>query len=343
MNPIFANLGIIEIRWYSVTMFLAMFIGGCLLLAEAEKYEITEDTLINFLFWLIPISLIGARLYYVAFNWSYYSQNISEIFQVWKGGLAIHGGILFGLIYLISYTKKYNISTLRMLDIIVVSLLIGQAIGRWGNFFNSEAYGPVTTLGFLQGLHLPEFIINGMYINGAYHQPTFLYESLWCFIGFIVALVIRKKKYLKLGTLTSFYFVWYGIGRFFIEGMRTDSLMLGNFKMAQIVSLLMIVIGILMYFWANRGGVFERLYTPVANLSYSDIPDPKLKAQAEATIRQEELIAKHASTSTPKPEVRIPTQTIRSEQPTSNQPTQSSASQPTPKTDNNKDLGNFKW
>ena len=129
---------------------------------------------------------------------------------------------------------------------IVISLIFGQTIGRWGNFMNSEAYGPVTTLSFLESLHLPQFIIDGMYINGAYHQPTFLYESIWCFLGFMILMLLHKNKKLKLGTLTSFYLVWYGIERFFVESLRTDSLMLGSFKIAQIVSLVFVIAGIIL-------------------------------------------------------------------------------------------------
>ena len=123
-----------------------------------------------------------------------------------------------------------------MLDMIVVGLIIGQAIGRWGNFFNGEAHGPATTLEFLQKLHLPEFIINGMNIGGVYYQPTFLYESLWCLIGFVVLLIIRRTKYIKVGQLTGIYLIWYSIGRFFIEGLRTDSLMIGSIKVSALLS-----------------------------------------------------------------------------------------------------------
>ena len=272
MNPVLIDLGIITIKWYSVFIFFALIIGGGYVIHESKRFKISEDDIINLAFWLIPFALIGARLYYVFFNWEYYSINKMEIIQVWNGGLAIHGALLVGLIYILVYTKRKKINTLRLLDIIVVGLLIGQAIGRWGNFFNSEAYGPATTLEFLQNLHLPQFIIDGMYINGSYYQPTFLYESIWCIIGFILILIYRKYKYLKLGQLTSFYLVWYGIGRFLIESLRTDSLMLGNFKMAQIVSLLMIVIGILMHIWAGRGSKFANLYNEKRKVEFTDLP-----------------------------------------------------------------------
>ena len=184
-------------------------------------------------------------------------QDFINIFKVWEGGLAIHGGILAGLIFVIFYTKKHKISTLRILDIIVVGLIIGQAIGRWGNFFNSEAHGMVTTLEHLQKLFIPDFIIKGMNIGGIYYQPTFLYESTWCLIGFILLILIRKFNKLKVGQLTSIYMIWYGIGRFIIEGMRTDSLMLGNLRIAQIVSLLMITIGIIIFLKMSKGSLYN--------------------------------------------------------------------------------------
>ncbi len=260
MNSIFLDLGIIQIHWYSIFIFFGILAGGLITLLESRRFKISEDFIINLFFYMIPIALIGARLYYVLFNWQYYNLNRAEIFQVWQGGLAIHGGILFGLLWLIYYSRRYKVNTLRLLDIVSVGLLIGQAIGRWGNFFNQEAFGPATTLKFLQGLHLPKFIIDGMLINGVYYQPTFLYESLFCLLGFIIILFIRRLQYVKIGQITSIYLLWYGIGRFFIEGLRTDSLMFGGFKVAQIVSIGMIIIGTLLYASRKKGSVFEKRY-----------------------------------------------------------------------------------
>lgn len=260
MNSVFLDLGIIQIYWYSVLIFVALFIGGSLALHESKKFSIPEDFLINLFFYLVPISIIGARLYFVLFHFDYYSNNVADIFKVWEGGLAIHGGIIAGLIWILFYTKKHGISTIKILDIAVVSLILGQAIGRWGNFLNGEAYGPVTTLAFLENLHLPKFIIDGMNINGVYHHPTFLYESLWCIIGFIIMIIIRKSKYCKNGSLVAFYLIWYGIGRFFIESLRTDSLMLGNIKMAQIISILMIIVGIIIFIKHRKESKLENLY-----------------------------------------------------------------------------------
>lgn len=248
MNPVFIDLGSIKIYWYSIMILLGILVGGSYALKEAKKYGIKEDFMINLLFFLIPLSLIGARLYYVFFNWSYYSTRMIEIFKVWEGGLAIHGAIIVGILWIIFYTKKYQVSTLRILDIAAVGIIIGQAIGRWGNFFNGEAHGPLTTLAYLESLHLPNFIIKGMHIAGNYYHPTFLYESLWCLLGFLLLLFIRKIKTIKLGQITALYLMWYSVGRFLIESLRTDSLMFLGFKMAQCISIFLFIVGLILFF-----------------------------------------------------------------------------------------------
>lgn len=248
MDRVALTLGPIQIYWYSIFIFLAVITAIILTFKEAKKQKIEEDFLLNLTFYVIVFGILGARLYYVLFNLSYYLKNPIEIFQIWNGGLAIHGGILSGLLTTYIYSKKYKVDLLKLLDIIVVGLIIAQAIGRWGNFFNGEAYGGIIPLNQLKSLHIPDFIINGMYINGAYREPTFLYESVWNVIGFIIMILIRKYKNLKTGQLTGFYLIWYGIIRFIIEGMRSDSLMLGNFKMAQIISIIFVIIGITIFF-----------------------------------------------------------------------------------------------
>lgn len=244
MNPIFLKIGNIVIYWYSIILLIAFIVGCFLILKEAKKQGIPKDKIEDFMFYTIPICLIGARIYYVLFEFDYYKNYPMDIFKVWEGGLAIHGGIIAGFLCLLYFTKKNKINILKMLDILVVSLILGQIIGRWGNFMNGEAYGPVTSLKFLQSIHLPQFIIDGMYIDGAYHHPTFLYESLWNLVGLIAMLIIRNTKINRLGLLTSIYFIWYGIGRLLIESLRTDSLMFCNIKIAQAISILFILIGI---------------------------------------------------------------------------------------------------
>ena len=244
MNRVFVSLGPITIYWYSVTMLLAILLG--IFLANNEAKRVKEKEYIdNLTFYLILFGIIGARLYYVIFEFNNYRYDLLSIFKVWEGGLAIYGAIIAGLLVVVYYAKKKGKSIIKTTDIIVPSLIIGQAIGRWGNFFNSEAHGPEVTYEFLKNLHIPNFIINGMHINGTYYHPTFLYESLWCIIGFIIILIIRKLTNRKKGMVTYTYFIWYGLGRFFIESLRTDSLYLGSIKISQLVSIILIIIGII--------------------------------------------------------------------------------------------------
>lgn len=265
MNPVLLDLGFLEIRWYSVIILVAALLALNLVIKEGQLWRIPEPFINNLFFYIIIFGIIGARLYFVLFNLDYYSNNLSEIYKIWNGGLAIHGGIIAGLLVTIIYGKKYKVQLFRLTDMIVVGLILAQAIGRWGNFFNGEAHGAITTLEHLQNLHLPQFIINGMHIDGVYYEPTFLYESLWCLIGFIILLIVRRLKYIKVGQITSLYLIWYGIGRFFIEGMRTDSLMLGTFKMAQIISIFMIAVGILIFILKKGKSKFENKYNDPQN------------------------------------------------------------------------------
>lgn len=267
MNPVIVTLGSFELRWYSVLILVGALLAIFLIEKEAKRFGINKEFVFNMLFWGIIFGFIGARLYYVLFEWSYYSSHISEIFKIWEGGLAIHGGIIAALLTIIVYTKKYKVRTIRYLDFICVPVLLAQAIGRWGNFFNGEAHGTATTLEHLQSLHIPEFIINGMNIGGTYYLPTFLYESIWCLLGFIILLVIRRLKYIKIGQTTAIYLIWYGIGRFIIEGMRTDSLLIGNFRQAQIISIIMVILGIVIFILKGKGSKLDNQYNKMGDIN----------------------------------------------------------------------------
>lgn len=246
MSQIAFTIGSFSIYWYSLCILMAFLTGFLLAQKELKRHKnIPENFLYDYFFFLVPIVIVGARLYYVIFEWGYYKENLLEIFKVWNGGLAIHGGVIAGIIYTYIYTKKKNINTIRFMDIASASLVLGQAIGRWGNFFNQEAYGPIVEMSTLKNYHIPKFIINGMFIDGNYHHPTFFYESLTCLICFIIILLLRKLyKNLKVGTCCGIYFIIYGVERFFVEALRQDSLMLGSIKVAQLVSLLMVITGI---------------------------------------------------------------------------------------------------
>ena len=259
MNDMIFQIGNFGIKWYSVLILVGAILAIVIILKEAKRFDYPQDMVFNLLFWGIIFGIIGARLYYVAFNYKLYN-NFVDIFKIWEGGLAIHGGIIFGLATAAIYAAKYKVRLIRLLDFIVPGVILAQAIGRWGNFFNSEAHGVATTLAHLKSLHIPDFVINGMNIGGIYYQPTFFYESLWCILGFLIIIIFRRFKYTKIGQPTAFYFIWYGIGRFFIEALRTDSLMFGGFKVAQIVSIGLIVVGLIILINTFKKGRFEDLY-----------------------------------------------------------------------------------
>lgn len=260
MNPTAFSIGSFEVKWYSITLLLGIIFAIYLLKKETRRFNMNWDFIFNLTFWTIIFGILGARLYYVIFNWSLYKSNLIDILKIWEGGLAIHGGLIAGFITLFIYCKKCNANTIKIMDMALPSVIIAQAIGRWGNFFNSEAHGVATSLSKLESLHIPNFIIKGMYINGVYYQPTFLYESLWCLLGFVILLFIRYNKYTKIGTITGVYLMWYSAGRFVIENIRTDSLMFGGFRIAQIVSILLFCLGAFLLFSSSRKGKFENLY-----------------------------------------------------------------------------------
>lgn len=243
VNPTAFKLFGIEIQWYAIIIVSGIVLVSWLATREAERVGLREDDIIDFMFWALPLAILGARLYYVLFEWQYYAENPGQILAIRNGGLAIYGGLLAGGLVLYFFTRHRFISTWKFLDVAAPSVILGQAIGRWGNFMNQEAFGEVTTKGFLESLHLPDFIIRNMYIDGAYRQPTFLYESVWNLIGFIILIVLRKRQtFFKEGEIALTYVIWYSLGRFFIEGMRTDSLMMFDaIRVSQLLSAILFV------------------------------------------------------------------------------------------------------
>ncbi len=260
MNPVLFNLGIIEIKWYSFLLLISVFVGIMWLIHESKKFSYPKDFIFNMAFWALIFGFLGARIYYVLFNWNIYIHNPISILEIWEGGLAIHGGLIFGTLAIYFYCKKYNVRFLKIIDMAVPCVLLGQAIGRWGNFFNMEAHGRAVSLAFLKTIHIPDFIIKGMNINGIYYHPTFFYESIWCIIGVMIIIVIRRFKKLKIGIQTCFYLMWYSLGRFFIEALRTDSLMFGGIKVAQLVSICLFIGAIIGFIFISRQGKYENLY-----------------------------------------------------------------------------------
>lgn len=251
LNRVFLQLGPITIYWYAVFIMSGVALGLFLSIREGKKMGINSEFFYDLVTYGLPISIIGARIYYVAFSWDYYSSHPEDIIKIWQGGIAIHGAIIAAFIFGYFFCKKRKVSFWLVADIASVSFIIAQAIGRWGNFMNQEAHGgvvPGATLDaqreFLQSLFIPDCIVNNMYINGAYYHPTFLYESLWNMVGFLfIVFVLRKLPKLLVGEIAAFYAVWYSIGRYMVEGMRTDSLMLTeSIRMAQFISITTIVL-----------------------------------------------------------------------------------------------------
>ena len=240
VNKVFLNINGIKIHWYAVIIVIGIVIALFLCKKDNGKYKIKFENILELALFMLPISIICARLYFVAFKWDYYMQNKQEIFNISGGGLAIYGGVIGAILTIIVYCKIKKIKILDMLDYIAPFLPLGQAIGRWGNFFNSEAHGIETDSLFRMGIY-----DNGKYIEV---HPTFLYESI-CTFAIFIFLFLRRNKREYSGELTYWYFFLYGIARTIIEGLRTDSLMLGDIRISQILSLaLSIIFGVLLIY-----------------------------------------------------------------------------------------------
>lgn len=230
MNPIAFSIFGLEIRWYGLLIAAAVLIGAILAIKEAGRKGIKEETFIDFLLFAVPVAIIFARLYYVVFSWDYYSANPGQILNIRGGGLAIHGAVIGGALVAIVFARIKKLKFWTLADIAAPSLILGQAIGRWGNYANQEAHGGPTDLPW------------GIMVDGVKVHPTFLYESIWNFLVLLFLIWYRKKSKVE-GELFLLYAILYSVARLFIEGLRTDSLMLGPFRVAQLISVITIVVG----------------------------------------------------------------------------------------------------
>lgn len=253
INRVAFELFGLQIYWYAIIIVSGIALALWMSNREAVRVGLKEDDMTNFILWALPIAIIGARLYYILFDLGPYLADPIQIFNTRSGGLAIYGGLIAAVIVLLVYTRHHFIDPWLFLDVVAPGVMLGQAMGRWGNFTNHEAYGGETTRQFLENLHLPQFIINNMYIDGAFRQPTFFYESMWSFIGLVLILIIRKKVAVKRGELFLGYVTWYSFGRFFIEGMRTDSLyFFGSLRVSQVLSLILFISGIVLLYYRRK-------------------------------------------------------------------------------------------
>ena len=272
IDPVAIELGPLSIRWYGIIIAAGILLGYFFAQAGVKRIGHDKDTLVDIIFWSAIFGFIVARIYFVIFQLPYYLQNPIEIPMIWHGGIAIHGGLIGGFATGVILCKMKNYNPFQMGDVIAPSIILGQGIGRWGNFMNHEAHGGPVSRTALEHLHIPEFIIKNMYIDGQYYQPTFLYESVWDILGFIILITLRK--HLKIGETFCLYLIWYSIGRFFVEGMRTDSLMLTeHIRVAQLMSVILVIIGIAII-------IFRRVkYNPMQYKDAGPLSWPKTKAK----------------------------------------------------------------
>lgn len=254
-GPNIFQIGSFALRWYGLLIATAVLVGVNLAIFLAKKRQLNSDLIGDLAIWLVVAAIPCARLYYVAFKWDYYRLHPSEIIAIWQGGIAIHGAILGGIVAAVVFAKLKQVSFWSLADVVAPALALGQAIGRWGNFFNSEAFGAPTNLPWK--LYIPSSRRPFEYLDTEYFHPTFLYESLWnlSVFGLLMGLFFRSlsaRKPLRDGTLFLLYLIAYSLGRLWIEGLRTDSLMFGSLKMAQGISLLGMALGCGGLVWRYR-------------------------------------------------------------------------------------------
>ena len=247
-NSIALDLGFAQIAWYAVFILTGILLGGFLSYMEFKRLGWDTEILFDGLLWGVPLAIIGSRLYYVIFDPSPNYESFMDVINITNGGLSIHGAVITALIFMIIFSKKKKLNFWIFVDIVAIGFLVGQISGRWGNFMNAEAYGPVIESQFILNI-LPDFIKNQMYIDGAFHHPTFLYEGIWNFIGLVFLLVARRKRWFYAGDMLGLYLIWYGLGRgAIIEPLRVgghpgDALRVFGLPANIIISLTLFMLG----------------------------------------------------------------------------------------------------
>lgn len=237
INPIAFHIGSKPVYWYGIIIAFALISGYFISSHIAKKDGISNDSILDIVLFGTPAAIVCARLYYVIFSFSEYKDNPLKIFAIWEGGIAIYGAVIGAVIVAYIYCRVKKLDWKKVFDVCIIGVILGQCIGRWGNFFNKEAFGSITSLPWKMGLYEHGELI--------FVHPTFLYESLWNLIGVFVLLFVNKNKKFSGQTFYS-YLVWYGLGRFVIEGLRTDSLYLGIFRVSQVLALVTAILGIIL-------------------------------------------------------------------------------------------------
>lgn len=257
MNPVAFEIFGLEIRWYGILIGLGVVLALVLTWYNCKRKNLSFDLVTDCFLWAFPFAIVGARLYYVAFEFDSYKDNLADIFNIRLGGLAIHGGLIGAFLVVFIFAKVKKMNLIEYVDVVAPAIILAQAVGRWGNFMNSEAHGGPVSEEFMN--HFPGFIKNGMHIRGVYYHPTFLYESMWNLLVCIILLfILYKKNEKQKGIVICSYLALYSLGRFFVEGLRTDSLMLAGLRVAQLVSIIGVVsgvIGVLVIYMKSRKSI----------------------------------------------------------------------------------------
>lgn len=262
LNRVFLEIGSLSIYWYGVIIATGLFLGLYLATKESERLGLQKDIMIDLVVFAAPIAILFARIYYVIFEFdAYRGQPWWKFIAVWEGGIAIHGALIGAVLTGIVFAKVKKVSFWQIADIAAPSIILGQAIGRWGNFMNQEAHGGPISQAAYENFHqyLPNFIMDQMCINGVMYYPTFLYESIWNIIVFTILILMRKYNPLR-GEIFLSYITLYSVGRFFIEGLRTDSLYFGPLRQAQLLSIVLIVGAIIIIIIRRKSGQIDRKY-----------------------------------------------------------------------------------
>ena len=223
------SLGPLTIHLYGIAIGLGLILAVIYACRRSKEFGLKEDDILDGVLWITPFAIICARIYYVAFSWKDYADNPLSVFAIWEGGIAIYGSVIGAVIGVIVLCKVKKLKIATVLDITLLGFFIGQILGRWGNFFNREAFGAETDSFFRMGLY------NTVTGSWEYYHPTFLYESVWNLVGFILLHFLSKRRKYD-GQIALGYCAWYGLGRCFIEGLRVDSLYWGPFRVSQVLA-----------------------------------------------------------------------------------------------------------
>lgn len=237
-DPIAFTIFGIDIRWYGILIAIGMMTAVLISCKRAPSHGITDDDVLDIAIWMLPLGVVGARLYYVLFNLDDY-RTLDSVLNIRGGGLAIHGGLIFGMLTVILVCRHKKIDPLNVLDLFIPTVALAQSIGRWGNFFNGEAHGGPTDLPW------------GILVDGQMVHPTFLYESIWCLLLFFALSRFDKNRRTAHGQTFALYMILYSLERFFVEALRTDSLMIGPFKQAQVISVCAMILGAALYRYSS--------------------------------------------------------------------------------------------